>query len=363
MDNPEHVVLELTPRDGNPRNSEGAFVTLKDGRTLFAWTKFVGTEGGDHDLAVIASRVSTDQGRTWSDEDDVLVDNEGGLNVMSVSSLRLQDGRIALFYLRKDSIRQCRPFMRISSDEAASWSEPTPCIQLDGYFVVNNDRVVQLKNGRIIIPAAYALPLWIKGAEGEQTGRQVNRFFHSDDAGKTWFETREWCAMPTSRLGTLQEPGLVELTDGRLFAWARTGTGCQWGYHSFDGGDSWTAPFPTVFTGPCAPLSIKRIPTTGDLLAVWNHHSPMYDLPNPDYGSAQRTPLAAAISSDDGTTWKNHRLIESDHDRAFCYIAIDFTDDDHVLLAYGTGVQGKPGESGEGLRQRLRRVPVSWFYE
>ena len=76
----------------------------------------------------------------------VVVENEGGMNVMSVSLLRLQNGEIALFYLRKNSTEDCIPMMRISKDEARTWSDPIPCItDRKGYFVLNNDRVVQLR--------------------------------------------------------------------------------------------------------------------------------------------------------------------------------------------------------------------------
>ena len=45
---------------------------------------------------------------------------------MSVSLLRLQNNYIALFYLRKNSTENCIPMMRISKDEAKSWSDAVP---------------------------------------------------------------------------------------------------------------------------------------------------------------------------------------------------------------------------------------------
>jgi len=50
----------------------------------------------------LAARYSDDGGRSWTDEDVVVVENEGGMNVMSVSLLRLQNGDIAFFYLREE---------------------------------------------------------------------------------------------------------------------------------------------------------------------------------------------------------------------------------------------------------------------
>src|SRR5690625_2341983 len=74
---------------------------------------------------------------------------------MSVSLLRLDNGEIALFYVRKNSMRDCIPMMRTSSDEGVTWSEPIPCItDREGYFVLNNDRVIQLGNGRLLMPVS-----------------------------------------------------------------------------------------------------------------------------------------------------------------------------------------------------------------
>ncbi len=153
MDN--QIVLDLSHRRGNLRNSEGAFVTLKGGRILFVYTHYYGESWADEATARLCSRVSDDGGRTWSERDEVVVENEGGCNVMDVSLLRLQDGRIALFYLRKNSIADCRSYMRTSADEGRSWSDPTLCIPAPGYFCVNNDRVIQLSGGRLVMPAGW----------------------------------------------------------------------------------------------------------------------------------------------------------------------------------------------------------------
>ena len=59
------VTLRLAPSAANPRNSEGDFIQLADGRLLFVYTRF-SSGGSDHDQADLVSRVSSDQGLTWS---------------------------------------------------------------------------------------------------------------------------------------------------------------------------------------------------------------------------------------------------------------------------------------------------------
>src|SRR5690606_19627306 len=98
------------------------------------------TGAGDYAEAHLAGRFSSDGGATWSEDDVTVVAHEGGHNVMSVSLLRLQDGSIALLYLRKLDFDDCIPQLRISTDEAQTWSEPIACItEPAGYYVVNND--------------------------------------------------------------------------------------------------------------------------------------------------------------------------------------------------------------------------------
>src|SRR5688572_15612832 len=133
------VRLALSPTAGNPRNSEGDFIQLNDGRILFIYTHFTGG-GADHAAAHLASRISSDGGLTWSDRDQRIPSKQGSQNTMSVSLLRLKSGKIALFYLVKNSAKDCRAYMQISTDETQSWSEPTLCMSDAAYYVVNNDR-------------------------------------------------------------------------------------------------------------------------------------------------------------------------------------------------------------------------------
>ena len=149
------VLLVLKPEVGTPRHSEGDLVTLKDGGLLLIWTRFTSGTGGDHDPADLVASVSRDGGLEWSSP-RVVVPSEGGMNVMSVSLRRLQDGRIALFHLVKHSLVNCRPVVRFSSDEGMTWSAATEIVPPDdvGYDVLNNDRVFIDETGRMLVPVA-----------------------------------------------------------------------------------------------------------------------------------------------------------------------------------------------------------------
>jgi hypothetical protein len=340
------IVFNLDPSGKYPRNSEGSFVTLKSGRVLFLYTQFHGG-GNDESPARIVRIHSDDGGRTWSREPLVVVENGAGANVMSVSLLRLQSGAIALFYLAKNNLLDCRPMMRVSQDEAETWSEARPMVEAPGYFVLNNDRVIQLKNGRLVTPVAFHRAKSYRSMDY----RALAFWYLSDDQGKTWQEAQTWWALPAPTAMGLQEPGVVELADGRLFSWMRTDQGAQFGCYSADGGLNWPMPEKTALPSPVSPASIKRLPGSADLLAIYNDHSGRFAFPK-----GKRTPLVAAISSDGGKSWPRRKLIEKDPDGCYCYTAIHFTDD-ALLLAYCAG-DSKVG----GLnRLRLRRLSLDWL--
>jgi sialidase-1 len=342
------IVKDIEPSRENPRNSEGAFVTLKSGRILFLYTCFYGG-AGDESPARIVSIHSDDAGRTWSAPPRVVIENQAGANVMSVSLLRLQGGRIALFYLVKNNLLDCRPVVRFSTDEAESWSEPQLVGAAPGYFVLNNDRVIQLKSGRLVVPVGFHRS---RGTDPKSyrslDSRAIALWYLSDDEGKTWREADTWWALPARTTTGLQEPGVVELADGRLFSWMRTDQGAQFGCYSTDDGKNWPLPQATALASPASPASIKRLPGSSDLLGIYNDHSGQFP-----FVKGKRTPLLAAISSDDGKTWPQRKLLEGAADGWFCYTAVHFTDD-AVLLGYCAG-DNKVG----GLnRLRIRRVTL-----
>ncbi|WP_154852561.1 sialidase family protein [Cyclobacterium xiamenense] len=343
--NPSEIVLHVGKDGKTPRNSEGSFISLAGGTILFAYSKFE-NESGDHARAHIAGRFSEDGGSTWTEHDDVILQNEGDMNVMSVSFLRLKDGSIALVYARKNSLDDCIPYIRISTDEAKTWSDPVRIIpDREGYFVVNNDRVVQLASGRLLVPVSRHKT---KGVDFSMRGTIFCYF--SDDMGKTWTSSAE---VPNPQDVVLQEPGVVQLEDGDIAMWLRTDTGVQYLSRSQDQGITWQPVVPSDIPSPRAPASIKRIPATGDLLLVWN------DNDGSDAARAAfRTPLTAAISTDEGTSWTPVKVIENDPEGFFCYTAIAFVGD-QVLLGY---MAAERTELAKRIPLVLRKVPLQEFY-
>jgi Neuraminidase (sialidase) len=327
--------LVLAPTPGNPRNSEGDFIQLKDGRILFIYSHFTGGSK-DGDQAFLASRVSLDGGQTWSQQDQKVVDpsEHQTKNVMSVSLLRLSDDRIALFYLVKQSPTDSRLVMRTSADQGATWGEPTVCTTGPGYFLVANGRVVRLKSGRIVLPASrHDLPEDPKGSH-----RGISVCFYSDDQGITWHASDTPLAAPAGSHSGFQYPAIAELKDGRLMMLMSMHLRPLYRAFSTDGGKTWSPAEPTDLPTPISPASIKQIPSSGDLLLVWNDHSHIDSaLKN------SRTPLTAAISTDDGKTWSPRQSLFSNPAGSYSFTAIAFVENRVLLGLCANDGQKKSG--------------------
>ena len=338
----QEVVMELKPGENNPRNSEGDFITLKNGKILFIYSHFTGTSDDDENSGYLASRVSSDDGRTWSKSDKVVIEQEGMQNVMSVTLLRLRNGSIAFFYLVKNSIADCRPYMRVSNDEGETWGERISCLPNNiGYYVLNNDRVIQLKSGRLLLPLSLhqspEIPVW--------TGNGTMYVYYSDDNGITW---KSSASVPNPNKTLFQEPGVVELNDGRILMIMRTNTRTIYKSYSADGGQTWTPGESTQIASPTSPSSIVRIPSSKDLLMVWNNNTA-----TSSGLKERRNPLTIAISKDEGKTWEKIKNVEEDPNGYYCYAAVHFIGD-YALFAYCTGTLATT---------KVNRLSLRWLYQ
>lgn len=357
------VVLELPPASGNPRNSEGTFLTLPDGEILFVYARYSGEDCADHAFADLWMARSRNGGKSF-DEGQLLFSckEEQAVNIMSPTLLWMQNGDIGVFYLVRTTHSLMRMFLRRSGDQGKSWGERTLCTPQEGFFVVNNDRVTRLQSGRLVIPAAVHRKGFCT-EPGEEGGGYVDTradslFFLSDDDGVSWRCSYGKCCMPfTAHCESgLQEPGVLELSPDLLWGWARTDLGRQYEMYSLDGGNVWTAPQPSRFTAPLSPLCMKRSPD-GSIYAVWNP-VPLYnDRPEKvgEVWTGGRTPLVIAYSKDSGKTFSPLLAFETDEGSGYCYTAIHFTGD-CLLLSYCAG--------GEGNKlclchTRVRRIELS----
>lgn len=341
------ISLILKPTAENPRNSEGDFIRLKDGRILYAFSYYHGESADDHARCDIRCLYSDDEGETFhtgendGEEPHLLVSAEtyGEKNVMSVSLLRMENGDVGLIFILKHANTTDECLLLRSNDECETFYETTKMLpgMWDGYYVLNNCRVERLSSGRLIAPVSKHDTTYRDNNVID--GRGCVWFFASDDDGRTWKKLPgrlDMIGMTHTTTG-LQEPGVIELSSGGLYAYMRTNMAFQYEALSPDGGAHWFGPQPSRFSAPESPMKIARNPYTGVYYAVWNP-IPNYNGRTSAPGVWGRTPLAIAESRDGYNFDLGHmQYIEDDPARGYCYPAVFFADAKTMLLAYCSG--------------------------
>ncbi len=235
-------------------------------------------------------------------------------------------------------------YFRRSSDDCKTWS---PRVKLEvpawysGYTGISNNRLIQLKSGRIL---AAAWAGWAKD-------RTILGFTaYSDDDGKTWRKSEDVDIRtidPSNKYGA-DDPAVIELRDGRVMMLIRNTLGYIAKSYSKDQGKTWTRPvLVRELEAPDAPASIARIPATGDLLLIWNR------------SKTERRPLNAAISKNEGKTWGHYRVVDDAGASAYASIT---PVDDRILVTYWSYETSEPGIK-PGTTLRLKSIDHRWFYQ
>ena len=347
-------VLFMATNETVSRNGEGTFLRLKDGRIMFAYSKFCDEKWYDHSCCNIVAIYSDDEGETWGNERILIGPNENAQNHMCPNLVRAADGSIVLVFGEKHNTRRTTiPWAISSYDEGETWTERVRCTSdEDGYYIKENDHMIKLASGRIIMPINDH-PLTKKEDGTIAIGSHGKLFFvASDDHGKTWFDLCQPFDLPYPEVSNtgLQETTVYQLADGTLRAFSRTDLFCQYECTSTDEGRTWTSPKPNrLFSSPTAPMLVR---TAGDITVAVFNPIPLYTTrlftadgrPTSAHSGKNgwgRTTFVMAVSRDGGKAFSELYWLEDDDKEAFCYPAI-FDGGDYLLIAYyhanGSGI-------------------------
>ncbi len=347
--------------ENNPRNGEGAFIRLNDGRILYAFARFDGDGGNDHHSAYIAACYSSDEGETWSEPTLFFEKPKDALNIMCVTFMRMANGDLGFFYLKnleRDGSIICMPMLHRSSDEGKTFDEGIGIISEPSFYVLNNDRVIRLASGRIIFAIAkHGKCKDVNGSLIIEPG--VVEVYYSDDDGRSFVKSPDVLTSPINDKEGFLEPGVMELPDGRVWLYIRTGYGYQYQSFSSDGGESWSAAAPNYkLPSPSSPMLVKSV---GKLaLAIFN--------PNPFSNTFAtramcgnprfvRTPFVAAVSFDGGLSFveqdfsakcgeflpyiKDCYYVEDNLDESYCYPSVMEVEGGFLVAYYYSNGSGK----------------------
>jgi len=248
---------------------------LPSGELMASW--FGGTREGAPDTAIWGARFA---GGAWS-EPRVIVDTPGRADGNSVVWLD-GAGALRMWWVTMEGRgwATCRVRELRSGDGGVTWGCERNVRERWGWMVRNEPLA---HGGRIVMPM-YDERHWF------------SFMLLSDDGGETWARSER---LLVQGVGLIQ-PAVAPLSDGRLLAFMRSTDGWVYASRSEDArGEAWSRPERTSLPNPNSAVELIGL-RDGSLLCVYN--------PTP----LGRTPLRAAVSRDDGSTWETVADIETD---------------------------------------------------
>lgn len=295
------VTEAMLPPGPWPTAHAPALLETPAGTLLCCW--FAGTYEGGADINVVVSRLPKGADR-W--EEPVNVSNENDFSDQNPSLFLSPSGEIWCMYTSqlgrqpgKDNMQYTAVVKKqVSTDDGRTWSAPETVFDEPGTF--SRQPIQILSNGRWIYGN------WICTDSAEGLAGDPSAFRISDDAGKTWRRVD----MPNSH-GRVH-PTIVELTDapGHLAAFMRSRE-ADWIYRSdsFDFGDTWSEPVPTVLPNNNSSISAVML-ASGRLAICYNHSSAPRSYTRKGAWPGLRCPVTIALSEDGGKTFPLIRNVE-----------------------------------------------------
>ena len=296
-------------------------VQLKDD-TLLAL--FLQTADGAQE---VAAQQSKDIGATWTERQTLLrLDKDTGIWNLPLAFAG-RDGGVHLFFLndgRTPAViadEATRPrtghlwdrhldiWHTKSAGDLNQWTPPAKI--WDGYTGALNS-AIQMKSGRILLRFSLVTRRrWAKRGERLDAftyrGQFDSTLVYSDDEGATWQLSPADLKVPVpdivSAYGAV-EPVVLELADGRVWMLVRTQQGRFYESFSADGA-LWSTPRPGAIVSSDSPGGIVRTPD-GCIVLLWNN---CLRFP---YAYGGRQVIHAAVSSDEGLTWRGYREVARD---------------------------------------------------
>ena len=342
-----HVTIEPATPD-TPRSDTASVAELADGRLMVAYHKYEKGERGGHDdgLRRVWSKNSSDGGENWG-QPRMLVDvNRDDISVGIPALLQLKNGRLLLSSVRFHKNKRHRAWgstmeTYASDDEGKTfqplskvWDRPEQRLLQGGA-----SSILQFKSGRLLLPChggtGYKITAWC---------------FRSDDQGKTWQRSN---AIDLPKRGAM-EGSVAELADGQLLMTLRTQLGGPYFSRSSDGGKTWSEAFFSGLEGGESCTCLRRIPGTSDIVLFWNNGKYL----KKHHHMGERTPLTAAISSDNGKTWRTIGNIAEEPTAEYTNLDCFFTSKGDAVLTY---MYANPAWNRRKIDLKAALIPRTWF--
>lgn len=255
---------------------------------------------------------------------------------------------------------------------ATAWSAPQRVVP--GYVGAIRGFISLARSGRLVLAVGRAVPAREQPPKsGPDHGWHDTFVYFSDDRGTTWRQSPDVLSLElktpnVTRYGAV-EPVLLELRDGRVWMLVRDRQGRLW--QSFSAtGERWSPLERSDFISSDSPAGLLRL-RDGKIVLVTNACQNWSDPRS--YAIGGREVLHAAISADEGKTWRGFREIfhetnvVSGGDRGTAYPTLAENAEGKIVLVSGQG-EGKRAVvtfdprwlEERDVRDDLSAGPVAW---
>jgi sialidase-1 len=343
----KHVVIEPATAQ-TPRSDTASVISLANGRLMVVYHKYHrGKEAGnDHGLCTIWSKISADNGLTWHSPRRLVDVAKGDMNVQAPALLRTKSGELLLIALRAhkggNSSTMC---LFVSHDDGITFTDMPPVWERSKGQLLQGGAscLMELAGGRLLLP--------YHGGTGNQWQQKNSAgCFFSDDKGKTW-ERSSTIELP--KRGAM-EASVAELTDGSLLMSLRTQLGGPYIARSNDRGKTWSMAAFSGLEGGESGTCLRRLPGSDRMVLFWNNSQF-----NPKHHHlGERTPLTAAISDDNGKTWRKLGNIGENPKAEYTNFDCYFTKTGDAILTY---MYAEPAWNRKAIHLKAALIPEDWF--
>lgn len=283
---------------------QGPPLTLRDGRVMM-WD----TASPEKGKRIARAAYSKDNGRTWSAPRKLFDFPSGHGDFSSGACLLSREGSIHVFGLDyygfdfKDRVKSKSYLWHARGRDGGKTWEPVQKVDFGLEYTGSSNNAFQLSSGRIIAP--------VSGLSNRRVGPWVSLCPYSDDDGKTWHKPAQQITMSAGAANWYEsgavEPVGFQFQDGRVWLLPRSQDGWQWETFSKDDGLHWTPARHSRFISNQSAMAVFRL-KDGKVLLIWNNCG-AEGQGSVHWGNAERAVLCAAVSSDEGRTWRGWREV------------------------------------------------------
>lgn len=303
-------VEEFIYTDASFPQSHASTIAETDEGLIAAW--FGGTHEKHPDVSIYSSSLIDGQWSSPKKIADGVINDSLRYPCWNPVMYKVPDGKLMLFYKVGPTVEDWWGMVKTSTDDGKTWTEAKRLP--DGLLGPIKNKPVLIEDSILISPSSTE----------QVNGDWRVHFEISKNFGDTW---RMVGPIGKESNYDIIQPSILYYEDGKLQMLARSKHDYVMSSWSYDKGNTWSEPEPTVLPNPNSGTDAVTL-NNGMQLIVYNN-----DKREEGKGGGPRTSLVIAVS-EDGVDWKNVHTLEDTTPGEFSYPAVIQGSDGDIHITY-----------------------------